>query len=167
MTSYPLVSLTLATLRIAEFGFFGVVVYTRVHTPRFCGHCSKCWDLDLFIFGCLGFRISCCIVGIQVTPYISVSVAQHCCAVKSRTARPQYKKPQSSKVARQARRFFRGSKQTLRSWPLQNEVFRGDPRSISRAYRRIRFRCQQSLNGEYRQDEFLVQNIKLIAKCHV
>jgi hypothetical protein len=24
-------------LRIAELGFFGVVVYTRVHTPRFCG----------------------------------------------------------------------------------------------------------------------------------
>jgi hypothetical protein len=28
-------------LRNAEFGFLGVVVYTRVHTPRFCGHaCS-------------------------------------------------------------------------------------------------------------------------------
>src|SRR4051794_19833300 len=25
---------TRATLRSAEFGFFGVVVYTRVHTPR-------------------------------------------------------------------------------------------------------------------------------------
>src|SRR5208282_2712539 len=37
MTSKPLVSRTLATLRRAEFGFFGVVVYTRVHTPRFCG----------------------------------------------------------------------------------------------------------------------------------
>jgi len=24
----------LATFRSAEFGFFGVVVYTRVHTPR-------------------------------------------------------------------------------------------------------------------------------------
>src|SRR5437764_13209799 len=30
----PLVSRTRATLRRAEFGFFGVVVYTRVHTPR-------------------------------------------------------------------------------------------------------------------------------------
>src|SRR5438552_15863806 len=28
---------TRATLRSAEFGFFGVVVYTRVHTPRRCG----------------------------------------------------------------------------------------------------------------------------------
>ena len=32
-----------------------------------------------------------------------------------------------------------------------NEVFRGDPRGISRAYRRISFRCQQSLHGENRQ----------------
>src|SRR3954467_3854701 len=30
----PLVSRTRATFRSAEFGFFGVVVYTRVHTPR-------------------------------------------------------------------------------------------------------------------------------------
>jgi len=28
---------TRATFRRAEFGFFGVCVYTRVHTPRFCG----------------------------------------------------------------------------------------------------------------------------------
>ena len=28
---------TRATLRRAELGFFGVVVYTRVHTPRRCG----------------------------------------------------------------------------------------------------------------------------------
>ena len=33
----PLTRRTRATLRSAEFGFFGVVVYTRVHTPRFWG----------------------------------------------------------------------------------------------------------------------------------
>src|ERR1700759_240968 len=33
----PLVSRTRATFRRAEFGFWGVVVYTRVHTPRRCG----------------------------------------------------------------------------------------------------------------------------------
>ena len=33
----PFVSRTRATLRRAEFGFLGVVVYTRVQTPRFCG----------------------------------------------------------------------------------------------------------------------------------
>ena len=43
---------------MAEFGFFGVVVYTLVHTPCF-GHCSKCIDLERFIFGCRGLRISC------------------------------------------------------------------------------------------------------------
>jgi hypothetical protein len=31
------VSRTRATLRRAEFGFFGVCVNTRTHTPRFCG----------------------------------------------------------------------------------------------------------------------------------
>ena len=37
----PLVSRTRATFRSAELGFFGVVVYTRVHTPRRCGQaCS-------------------------------------------------------------------------------------------------------------------------------
>jgi hypothetical protein len=30
----PLESRTRATLRSAEFGFFGVLVYTRVQTPR-------------------------------------------------------------------------------------------------------------------------------------
>src|SRR5436305_10958318 len=33
----PLVRRTRAILRSAEFGFFGVVVDTRVQTPRFCG----------------------------------------------------------------------------------------------------------------------------------
>jgi hypothetical protein len=37
VTSIPLVSRTRATFRSAEFGFLGVVVYTRVQTPRFCG----------------------------------------------------------------------------------------------------------------------------------
>src|SRR6185295_14765690 len=34
MTSNPFVRRTLATFRSAEFGFLGVVVYTRVQTPR-------------------------------------------------------------------------------------------------------------------------------------
>src|SRR5512132_2799736 len=37
MTSKPFVRRTRATFRSAEFGFLGVVVYTRVQTPRFCG----------------------------------------------------------------------------------------------------------------------------------
>jgi hypothetical protein len=35
VTSMPLVKRTLATFLSAELGFLGVVVYTRVHTPRF------------------------------------------------------------------------------------------------------------------------------------
>ena len=37
VTSIPFVRRTLATLRSAELGFFGVCVRTWVQTPRFCG----------------------------------------------------------------------------------------------------------------------------------
>src|SRR5207244_11452312 len=48
VTSNPFVSRTRATLRNAEFGFFGVVVYTRVHTPRFCGFPRRCGAFSFF-----------------------------------------------------------------------------------------------------------------------
>src|SRR5260370_13445907 len=38
---------TRATLRNAEFGFFGVCVYTRMHTPRFSGQPASAGD---FVF---------------------------------------------------------------------------------------------------------------------
>lgn len=38
ITSKPFVNFTLAILRKAEFGFFGVMIVTLVQTPRFCGH---------------------------------------------------------------------------------------------------------------------------------
>src|SRR5580704_11368404 len=41
VTSMPLVSRTRATFRSAEFGFFGVEVYTRVQTPRFWGQLCR------------------------------------------------------------------------------------------------------------------------------
>jgi len=78
VTSCPLVSFTLATLRRAEFGFFGVIVVTFVHTPRFCGHPlfiltvlflrvlkSVCMagDFDLFLLLLRGFLMSWLIVG--------------------------------------------------------------------------------------------------------
>src|ERR1035441_9415974 len=46
----PLVSLTRATLRNAEFGFLGVCVYTRVQTPRFCGQDCRA-GLAVLYFG--------------------------------------------------------------------------------------------------------------------
>ena len=32
--------------KMAELGFLGVVVYTRVHTPRFCGQALKAGAFD-------------------------------------------------------------------------------------------------------------------------
>jgi hypothetical protein len=45
-------------LRSAEFGFFGVVVYTRVHTPRFCGQFSSAGTLLFGRFAERGLRTS-------------------------------------------------------------------------------------------------------------
>src|ERR1700712_3709849 len=61
----PLVSRTRATLRSAEFGFFGVVVYTRVHTPRRCGEPFSAGVLVLLILSCRPLRTSCWIVGMR------------------------------------------------------------------------------------------------------
>src|SRR5206468_7518154 len=62
----PLVRRTRATLRSAEFGFFGVCVNTRTHTPRFCGlFCSAGLFVLLTIF-LRPARTSCEIVGIQL-----------------------------------------------------------------------------------------------------
>src|SRR6266403_1498442 len=47
VTSIAFVKRTRATLRNAEFGFFGVCVYTRMHTPRFSGQPAKAGD---FVF---------------------------------------------------------------------------------------------------------------------
>src|SRR3954464_14975866 len=65
ITSTLLVRRTLATLRSAEFGFFGVVVYTRVQTPRFCGFCSIAGTFDLAFCGSRPLRISWLIVGMK------------------------------------------------------------------------------------------------------
>jgi hypothetical protein len=40
-------------LRSAEFGFFGVTVYTRVQTPRRCGAPPRPIALLFFVFGFL------------------------------------------------------------------------------------------------------------------
>ena len=50
VTSTPLDRRTRATLRSAEFGFFGVVVYTRVQTPRRWGEPLSAGVLLLVIF---------------------------------------------------------------------------------------------------------------------
>src|SRR3984893_8236491 len=47
VTSTEFVRRTRATLRSAEFGFFGVCVYTRMHTPRFSGQPINAGDFVL------------------------------------------------------------------------------------------------------------------------
>src|SRR6266511_5841501 len=64
MTSYPFVNRTLATLRIAEFGFLGVRVITCRQTPRRKGARSKAGDLDLYFNLLRPRRTSWLIVGI-------------------------------------------------------------------------------------------------------
>ena len=53
-----LVNRTLATLRMAELGFFGVVVYTRVQTPRRWGEAPSAGTLLLARFTERGFLTS-------------------------------------------------------------------------------------------------------------
>jgi len=71
-TSKPFVKRTRATLRSAEFGFLGVVVYTRVHTPLFCGFPSRAGLLDLSCFDFRGFLTSWLIVGIQRSQEVKI-----------------------------------------------------------------------------------------------
>src|SRR5215216_2407426 len=89
VTSIPLVSRTRATLRSAEFGFFGVVVYTRVHTPRRCGAATfflrplpdfRPGVASFFVFGFRHLRTSWEVVGIR-RERVAVALA---CAVVGR-----------------------------------------------------------------------------------
>src|SRR5699024_10692890 len=59
----PLVRRTRATLRRAEFGFLGVVVYTRVHTPRRCGEPLRAGVATFVVLSCRPLRTSWLMVG--------------------------------------------------------------------------------------------------------
>src|SRR3989442_3737174 len=64
ITSMPFVRRTLATLRNAEFGFFGVRVITCRHTPRRCGHDPSAGAFDFAFSWRRPLRTSWLIVGI-------------------------------------------------------------------------------------------------------
>lgn len=49
-TVLPVVSLTFATLRLAELGFFGFAMKIWLTTPFFCVFPSSSGDLDALIF---------------------------------------------------------------------------------------------------------------------
>src|SRR5947208_2365277 len=63
VTSTAFVNRTRATLRSAEFGFFGVCVYTRMHTPRFSGQPINAGDFVLTWTFSRPIRTSCENVG--------------------------------------------------------------------------------------------------------
>src|SRR6185503_16045642 len=65
MTSNPFVRRTFATFRSAEFGFFGVVVYTRVQTPRRNGFAFSAGDFSFLETSRRLRRTSCLIVGMK------------------------------------------------------------------------------------------------------
>src|SRR3954466_4850878 len=71
VTSTWLVSFTRPTFRSAEFGFFGVVVYTRVHTPRRCGLPFRAAVLVLATLSLRPLRTSWLMVGIYRLSLIS------------------------------------------------------------------------------------------------
>jgi hypothetical protein len=62
-----LVNRTLATFRRAEFGFFGVVVYTLTQTPRFWGDPLRAGVFVFLTIFFLPWRTSWLIVGIACT----------------------------------------------------------------------------------------------------
>src|SRR5476651_575703 len=76
VTSMPVVSRTRATLRSAEFGFFGVWVKTRVQTPRRCGELLSAGVLVFSGLVCRPLRTSWAIVG---TPLLPVMGFPQCC----------------------------------------------------------------------------------------
>jgi len=57
-------------LRMAEFGFLGVVVYTRTHTPLRCGQEVNAADLLVFVLLWRPFLTSCDIVGIRLFTFV-------------------------------------------------------------------------------------------------
>src|SRR5262245_34841056 len=100
----PLVSRTRATLRKAEFGFLGVVVYTRVHTPRRCGAPLSAGVLPLAGFDSRPLRTNCWMVGTN-GPFLDVQrlVAERESAtgprVNATRPRREPQTPRSSAVA--------------------------------------------------------------------
>src|SRR5215213_5350579 len=65
MISWPFTRRTLATLRSAEFGFLGVVVETRVHTPRFWGDPCSAGVAAFFVCFSRSLRTSWLVVGMD------------------------------------------------------------------------------------------------------
>src|SRR3954447_913363 len=109
VTSIWLVSRTRATLRSAEFGFFGVVVYTRVQTPRRWGEPFRAGVLVLSILSCRPLRTSCWIVGMR--PAISLVCVSAAYRTRRRVSRDVASRHSPAVVLSQAR--FSGPRRPL------------------------------------------------------
>src|SRR5256885_9070232 len=72
VTSIPLESRTRATFRRAEFGFFGVIVLTCRHTPRFCGQPCTAGCFGRLRCGTRGLRTNWLIVGMPTPRSVAV-----------------------------------------------------------------------------------------------
>jgi hypothetical protein len=72
VTSMPFVNLTRATLRNAELGFLGVVVYTLVHTPLFCGLFFNAGAVDFLSATYLPCLTNWLIVGMLCTSFLNI-----------------------------------------------------------------------------------------------
>src|SRR5699024_9144458 len=118
VTSTPPARRTRATLRSAEFGFLGGVVYTRVHTPRRIGRAASAGDPTRVAFGVRPLRTSCCIVGRMYLRILSSSFGRIVGA----------QVPRQSKASLV---FFRRPRSCL--WPCKKVAFvTQDPRNPDR-----------------------------------
>src|ERR1044071_10451120 len=96
ITSTLLVRRTFATLRSAEFGFLGVVVYTRVHTPRRNGFALSAGDLSLVSADRRPWRMSWLIVGIRESNRASYEPVVPGAAICGRRLRYRHLRPRST-----------------------------------------------------------------------
>src|ERR1700760_2077629 len=119
VTSTWLVSFTRATFRSAEFGFFGVVLYTRVHTPRRCGLPFRAAVLTLAILSRRPLRTSCWMVGMYRLSVLCVLRLQYlaslCTAVLPRHG--VFRHPATGCVARARHRSNSGTTVDMRISP--------------------------------------------------
>src|ERR1700757_4744864 len=88
VTSIEFVKRTRATLRSAEFGFFGVCVYTRMHTPRFSGQPANAGDFVLVRIPSRPIRTSCENVGTVFPLLARLSVPRALLAQAARQKEP-------------------------------------------------------------------------------
>lgn len=98
VTSIPFVNRTRATFRSAELGFFGVVVYTLVQTPLFCGLFWRAGDLLFHKTFSRLFRINWFIVGNQKHSLQSKKLEKKAQKYKGISTHCQSKYPEKTKI---------------------------------------------------------------------